>query len=72
MESEDIELAMEDDYTEFDYIDDEILNMKRDINSFRMPRGLRRNTGIIEDYSGIDLGEHVNWMIYKGEVNGNE
>ena len=61
MESEDIELAMEDDCTEFDYIEDEILNMKRDINGFRMPRGLRRNTGIIEDCSGVDLGEHVNW-----------
>ena len=61
MESEDIELAMEDDCTEFDYIEDEILNMKRDINGFRMPRGLRRNAGIIEDYSGIDLGEHVEW-----------
>lgn len=61
MESEDIELAMEDDCTEFDYIEDEILNMKRDINGFRMPRGLRRNTGIIEDYSEIDLGEKVEW-----------
>ena len=61
MESEDIELAMEDDCTEFDYIEDEILNMKRDINGFRMPRGLRRNAGIVEDYSGIDLGEHVEW-----------
>lgn len=38
MESEDIELAMEDDCTEFDYIEDDILNMKRDINGFRMPR----------------------------------
>ena len=37
MESEDIELAMEDDCTEFDYIEDEILNMKRDINGFRIP-----------------------------------
>ena len=36
MESEDIELAMEDDCTEFDYIEDEILNMKRDINGFRI------------------------------------
>ena len=61
MESEDIGLAMEDDCTEFDYIEDEILNMKRDINGFRMPRGLRRNTGIIEDYSGVDLGEKVEW-----------
>lgn len=61
MESEDIELAMEDDCTEFDYIEDEILNMKRDVNSLRMPRGLRRNAGIIEDYSGIDLGKHVEW-----------
>ena len=61
MESEDIELAMEDDCTEFDYIEDEILSMKRDINGFRMPRGLRRNTGIIEDCSCIDLGKHVNW-----------
>ena len=61
MESEDIELAMEDDCTEFDYIEDEILNMKRDINGFRMPRGLRRNTGAIDDYAGVDLGEHVEW-----------
>lgn len=61
MESEDIELAMEDDCTEFDYIEDEILNMKRDINGFRMPRGLRRNAEIIEDYSDINLGEHVEW-----------
>ena len=60
-EGEDIELAMEDDCTEFDCIEDDILNMKRDINGFRMPRGLRRNTGIIEDYSGIDLGEKVEW-----------
>ena len=61
MESEDIELAMEDDCTEFDYIEDEILNMKRDINGFRMPRGLRRNAGIIEDYADVDLGEKVSW-----------
>jgi hypothetical protein len=61
MESEDIELAMEDDCTEFDYIEDEILNMKRDINGFRMPRGLRRNTGAIDDYAGVDLGEKVSW-----------
>ena len=61
MESEDIELAMEDDCTEFDRIEDDILNMKRDINGFRMPRGLRRSTGIIEDYSGINLGEKVEW-----------
>ena len=61
MESEDIELAMEDDCTEFDYIEDEILNMKRDINGFRMPRGLRRNAEIYDDYAGIDLGEKVSW-----------
>lgn len=61
MESEDIELAMEDDCTEFDYIEDEILNMERDINGFRMPRGLRRNTGTIDDYAGVDLGEKVSW-----------
>lgn len=61
MESEDIELAMEDDCTEFDYIEDEILNMKRDINGFRMPRGLRRNAEIYDDYAGVDLGEKVEW-----------
>ena len=61
MESEDIELAMEDDCTEFDYIENEILNMKRDINGFRMPRGLRRNAGIYDDYTGVDLGEKVEW-----------
>ena len=61
MESEDIELAMEDDCTEFDYIEDEILNMKRDINGFRMPRGLRRNAVIIDDYAGADLGEKMSW-----------
>ena len=61
IESEDIELAMEDDCTEFDYIEDEILNMKRDINGFRMPRGLRRNAGIYDDYAGVDLGEKVEW-----------
>ena len=61
MESEDIELAMEDDCTEFDYIEDDILNMKRDINGFRMPRGLRRNAGIYDDYAGVDLGEKVEW-----------
>ena len=61
MESEDIELAMEDDCTEFDYIEDEILNMKRDINGFRMPRELRRNAEIVEDYAGIDLGKKVEW-----------
>ena len=61
MESEDIELAMEDDCTEFDYIEDEILNMKRDINGFHMPRGLRRNAEIYDDYAGIDLGEKVSW-----------
>ena len=36
MESEDIELAMEDDCTEFDYIENDIINMKRDINGFRI------------------------------------
>ena len=61
MESEDIELAMEDDCTEFDYIENEILNMKRDINGFRIPRGLRRNAGIYDDYTGVDLGEKVEW-----------
>lgn len=61
MESEDIELAMEDDCTEFEYIEDEILNMKRDINGFRMPRGQRRNAGIYDDYAGVDLGEKVSW-----------
>ena len=61
IESEDIELAMEDDCTEFDYIEDEILNMKRDINGFRMPRGLRRNVEVYDDYAGIDLGEKVEW-----------
>ena len=61
MEGEDIELAMEDDCTEFDYIEDEILNMKRDINGFRMPRGLRRNAEIYDDYAGVDLGEKVEW-----------
>ena len=64
MESEDIELAMEDDCTEFDYIEDDILNMRRDINGFRMPRGprgLRANCNVIDDYSGIDLGEKVSW-----------
>ena len=67
MESEDVELAMEDDCTEFDYIEDDILNMKRDINGFRMPciprgpRGLRAECNVIDDYSGIDLGEKVSW-----------
>ena len=61
MESEDIELAMEDDCTEFDYIEDEILNMKRDINGFRILRGLRRNAEIYDDYAGVDLGEKVEW-----------
>jgi hypothetical protein len=61
MESEDIELAMEDDCTEFDYIEDEILNMKRDINGFRIPRGQRRKAGIYDDYAGVDLGEKVSW-----------
>lgn len=61
MESEDVELAMEDDCTEFDYIEDDILNMKRDINGFRMPRGLRANCNVVDDYSGINLGEKVSW-----------
>ena len=64
MESEDIELAMEDDCTDFDYIEDDILNMKRDISGFRMsrgPRGLRAECNVIDDYSGIDLGEKVEW-----------
>ena len=61
MESEDIELAMEDDCTEFNYIEDEIINIKRDINGFRMPRGLRRNLGVYDDYAGVDLGEKVSW-----------
>ena len=61
MESEDIELAMEDDCTEFDRIEDDILNMKRDINGFRMPRGQRAKCEVVDDYSGIDLGEKVEW-----------
>lgn len=61
MESEDIELAMEDDCTAFDYIEDEILNMKRDINGFRIPRRLRKNAEIYDDYAGVDLGEKVEW-----------
>lgn len=62
MESEDIELAMEDDCTEFDYIEDEILNMKRDINGFRTPRELREKCGVVDDYSGVELGEKVSWV----------
>ena len=61
IESEDIELAMEDDCTEFDYIEDDILNMKRDINGFRMPRGLRAKCEVIDDYAGVNLGETVEW-----------
>ena len=61
MESEDVELAMEDDCTEFDYIEDDILNMRRDINGFRMPRGLRVNCNPVDDYAGINLGEKVKW-----------
>ena len=61
MESEDIELAMEDDCTEFDYIENEILNMKRDINGFRMPRGLHAKCGVIDDYARVNLGETVEW-----------
>ena len=26
-----------------------------------MPRGLRRNAGIYDDYAGVDLGEKVEW-----------
>ena len=61
MESEDIDLAMEDDCTSFDYIEDDILNMRRDINGFRIPRGLRANGNVVDDYAGIDLGEKVEW-----------
>lgn len=67
MESEDVELVMEDDCTEFDYIEDDIINMRRDINGFRIPRGLRCPRGLraecnmIDDYSGVDLGEKVSW-----------
>ena len=41
MESEDVELAMEDDCTEFDYIEDDILNMRRDINGFCIKPSVR-------------------------------
>lgn len=61
MEGEDVELAMEDDCAEFNYIEDDILNMRREISGFRMPRGLRAKCNIIEDYSGIDLGKKVSW-----------
>ena len=36
LESEDIELAMEDDAMPFDEIEDDIINMRRDINGFRI------------------------------------
>ena len=52
MESEDVELAMEDDCTEFDYIENDILNMRR---------GRRSNAEPIDEYAGIDLGEKVSW-----------
>ena len=58
MESEDIELAMEDDCTEFDYIEDDILNMRRDINGFRIPR---EKVKTHKDCFDVDLGEHVEW-----------
>ena len=61
IKSEDTELVMEDDCTEFDYIEDDIINMRRDINGFRISRGLRRNTEITEDYAGVDLGKKVEW-----------
>ena len=38
MESEDIELAMEDNAMPyFDEIEDDIINMRRDVNGFRIP-----------------------------------
>lgn len=61
MESEDVELAMEDDCTAFDYIEDDIINMRRDINGFRIPRRRRTECNVIDDYSGVDLGEKVSW-----------
>ena len=57
MESEDIKLAMEDDCTEFDYIEDEIFNMKRDINGFR----ILHEQQVFDEYAGVNLGKKVDW-----------
>ena len=48
MESEDVELAMEDDCTEFDYIENDILNMKREQQKFN-------------ECADINLGKKVSW-----------
>ena len=77
MESEDVELAMEDDAMPyFDEIEDDIINMRRDINGFKMhispPRYLGKpNLGDCPvNFKGwtfevknqpVDLGEHVEW-----------
>ena len=77
MESEDIELAMEDDAMPyFDEIEDDIINMRRDINGFKLhispPRYLDKpNPGDCPvNFKGwtfevknqpVDLGEHVEW-----------
>lgn len=47
LESEDVELAMEDDAMSFDEIEDDIINMRRDINGFRIqpPRYLENTKG---------------------------
>ena len=61
LDSQDLNIMESELMPYFDNIEDDIVNMRRDINGFRMPRGQRRNTGIIEDYSGVDLGEKVEW-----------
>lgn len=76
LESEDIELVMEDDAMPFDEIEDDIINMRRDINGFKLhipaPRYLDKpNPGDCPvNFKGwtfeikeqpVDLGERVHW-----------
>ena len=61
LDSQDLNIMEGELVPYFDNIEDDIINMRRDINGFRMPRGQQRDIDAIDNYSEVDLGEKVEW-----------
>ena len=61
LDSQDLDIMEDEPVPYFDNIEDDIVNMRRDINGFRMPRGRQRDIDDIDNYSEVDLGEKVEW-----------
>ena len=61
LDSQDLDIMEDESVPYFDNIEDDIINMQRDINGFRMSHGRCRDIDVIDDYSEVDLGEKVEW-----------